>query len=85
YLDPENWQMNFKVMYNRQGQLWKMYELFYDEYPLPNGGKVSVFSGEHIVDFIRGHGTCDIRELREVGKDIPLDLFQTKSLKQKSY
>jgi len=85
YLDPENWQMNFKVMYNRLGQFWKIYELFYDEYPLPNGGKASLFSGEHVVDFIRGHGTCDIRELKDVGQDIRLDFFQTKSLKQKSY
>ena len=85
YLDPENWQMNFKVMYNRLGQFWKMYELFYDEYPMPNGDKASQFTGEHVVDFIRGHGTCDLRDLKEVGKDIPLDFFQTKSLKQKSY
>jgi len=85
YLDPENWQMNFKVMYNRQGQLWKMYEMFYDEYPMPNGDKTSLASGEHVFDFIRSHGTCDIRELKEVGKPIRPDFFQTKSLKQKSY
>ena len=62
-----------------------MYELFYDEYPMPNGGKTALFSGEHVVDFIRSHGTCDIRELKEVGKPIRPDFFQTKSLKQKSY
>jgi len=38
YLDPENWQMNFKVIYNRQGQFWKMYELLYDEHPLAAPG-----------------------------------------------
>ncbi|MFC1592344.1 DUF1329 domain-containing protein [Thermodesulfobacteriota bacterium] len=85
YLDPENWQMSFKVMYNRQGQLWKMYELFYDEYPLPGGGKAAVFCAEQIFDLIRNHGTCDVRELKEVGKDMPLEFFQTSSLKQKSY
>ena len=85
YLDPETWQMNFKVMYNRKGELWKMYELFYDEYPNASGGKTSLFSAEHVVDFIRHHGSPTIREMKNVGAYIRPDYFQTKSLKDKSY
>jgi hypothetical protein len=85
YLDPETWQMNFKVMYNRKGELWKMYELFYDEYPTASGGKTSLFSGEHVVDFIRHHGSPTIRKMKDVGASIRPDFFQTKSLKEKSY
>jgi hypothetical protein len=85
YLDPETWQMNFKVMYNRKGEFWKMQELFYDEHPTAVGEKASVFTSDHIFDFIRHHGTCQIRKMSNVGKPIRLDLFHTKSMKDKSY
>lgn len=85
YLDPETWQMNFKIMYNRKGELWKMYELFYDEYPNATGSKTSLFTGEHVVDFIRHHGSPTIRTMKDVGAYIRPDYFQTKSLKEKSY
>jgi hypothetical protein len=85
YLDPETWQMNFKVMYNRKGELWKMYELFYDEYPNASGGKTSLFSAEHSLDLIRHHGSPNVREMKDVGAYIRPDYFQTKSLKEKSY
>ncbi len=85
YLDPETWQMNFKVMYNRQGELWKMYEMFANVYPSYGGGQTAIFNGEHIVDFIRRHGSPGNREIKGIGIDIPLTLFQVKSLKQRSY
>ncbi len=85
YLDPETWQMNFKVMYNRQGELWKMYEMFYNEYPSYGGQKTAIFNGEHIFDFIRRHGSPGNREIKGIGIDIPLTKFQVKSLKQRSY
>lgn len=85
YLDPETWQMAFKLMYNRQGELWKMYEMFAAEYPSPGGQKTALFNGEHIVDFIRHHGSPGNREIRGIGIDIPRSLFQTKSLRVKSY
>jgi len=85
YLDPETWQMNLKVMYNRKGELWKMYELFYDEYPTECGEKAAVYSAEHVVDFIRKHGSPSIRTMKKVGAHIRPDYFQTKSLKMKSY
>jgi hypothetical protein len=85
YLDPETWQMNFKVMYNRLGQFWKMQELFYDELPNVGGEKTASFTADHIFDLIRRHGTTEIRGTSDVGKKIRYDFFQTKSLKQKSY
>lgn len=85
YLDPETWQMNFKVMYNRQGQLWKMYEMAYDELPSYGGQTTPIFNSEHIVDFLRRHGSTSVRNIQSVGTDIPLTQFRTKSLKEKSY
>jgi len=85
YLDPETWQMNFKVMYNRQGQLWKMYELTYNEVPSAAGCKTSMPSSEHIVDFIRKHGSPGNREMRGVGITIPLKQFTTRALQEKTY
>ena len=85
YLDPESWQMNFKVMYNRQGQLWKMYEMAYDELPSYNGQTTPIFTSEHIVDFLRRHGSTSVRNVQSIGIDIPLTQFQTKALKEKSY
>jgi hypothetical protein len=85
YLDPETWLMLFKVMYNRQGELWKMYEMFQNEYPSHGDSVTAVFNGEHIVDFIRRHGSPGNREIRGIGVDIPRTLFQVKSLSQRSY
>jgi hypothetical protein len=85
YLDPETWQMNSKVMYNRQGQLWKMYEFGYNEYPSYGGQTTTVFNSEHIVDFLRYHGSTSLRNVLSVGTDIPLTQFRTKALKEKSY
>jgi hypothetical protein len=85
YLDPETWQMNFKAIYNRKGEFWKMQELFYDEHPTAIGEKASTFTSDQIFDLIRHHGTTQVRKMSNVGKPIRLDLFQTKSLKQKSY
>lgn len=85
YLDPEDWHMAFKVMYNRQGQLWKMYEFGYSEFPSYGNQTTPIFNTEHIVDFLRSHGSPSKRGIKAVGIDIPTKLFQTKSLKQKSY
>ena len=85
YLDPETWQMNFKVVYNRQGELWKMYEITYNEQPSYGGGKTSIPSAEHIVDFIRRHGSPGNRDIKGVGINIPLKQFTTRALQEKSY
>jgi len=85
YLDPENWQMNFKVMYNRQGELWKMYELFMNEYPTVLGQKAAYFSCEHTLDFIRHHGSPSKYTKQVISGDIPLTQYRTSSLKDKAY
>jgi hypothetical protein len=85
YLDPETWQMNFKIMYNRQGELWKTYEMFYNEYPTALGQKAAYMTCEHTVDFIRHHGSPSKYIIKGISIDIPLDQYQTKSLKEKSY
>ena len=85
YLDPETWQMNFKVMYNRLGELWKMYEMFYNEYPTAMGQKAAYMSCEHTLDFIRHHGSDSKYTIKGISLDIPLDSYQTKSLREKSY
>jgi hypothetical protein len=85
YLDPETWQMNFKVMYNRQGELWKMYEMFMNEYPTVLGQKAAYMSCEHTLDFIRHHGSPSKYTLHVISGDIPLKLYQVSSLKDKTY
>jgi len=78
YLDPEDWHMDFKVMYNRQGQMWKMYEFGFDEFPSYGGQTTPIFNTEHIVDFLRNHGSASKRGIKEVGLEIPTTLFRTK-------
>jgi hypothetical protein len=85
YLDPENWQMNFKVMYNRKGELWKMYEFGLNEYPSYGGGRTAIINSEHIIDFIRRHGSPATRDVRGVGIEIPLKQFTTRNMQEKSY
>ena len=85
YLDPENWQMNFKVMYNRKGELWKMYEMFYNELPSYGGQTTPIFNSEHVIDFLRNHGSASRRDIKGIGIEIPLNQFRTQSLKKKSY
>lgn len=85
YLDPESWQMNYKTTYNRQGELWKLFELCRNEYPSANGGKTVMPTSEYTVDFIRFHGSPGNREIKEVGKDIPLKQYTTRALQEKTY
>lgn len=85
YLDPESWQMNYKVVYNRQGELWKLFELCRDEFPSANGGKTVMPTSEYTIDFIRRHGSPGNREIKEVGKDIPLKQYTTRALQEKTY
>jgi hypothetical protein len=77
--------MNFKVMYNRQAELWKTYEMFYDEYPTALGQKAAYMACEHTVDFIRSHGSPGKYTMKGLSLDIPLTLYQTGSLKVKTY
>jgi len=85
YLDPEIWQMNFKVVYNRQGELWKLFEMCKDEYPSHAGGKTVMPTTEHTIDFIRKHGSPGDRDIKEIGKPISLKQFTTRALQEKTY
>lgn len=85
YIDPETWQMNLKEMYNREGKLWKMYEFCYNEHPSADNGTTSIYNAEHIVDFIRQHGSLATRTMQGIGIDIPLDLFRVRSMRKRSY
>ncbi len=85
YLDPETWQMNFKVMYNRQGELWKLYELGYIEEPSYGDSKTASKSSEHIVDLIRRHGSPGNTELRGVGIELPASMFEVRNLQKTTY
>jgi hypothetical protein len=59
--------------------------MFYNEQPSYGGQKTAFFNSEHIVDFIRRHGSPNHRDVKTIGLDIPLTLYRTKSLKEKSY
>jgi hypothetical protein len=87
YLDPETWQMSFKNMYNRQGQFWKMYEMFYSEYPTEAapGQKVTYMTAEHSLDYIRHHGSPSSYRDHKIGIDIPLSQYNTAAMKNKQY
>jgi hypothetical protein len=85
YLDPETWQMNLKVAYNRQGQLWKLFEMCREEYPSYGGEKTVMPTAETTIDFIRRHGSPGNREIKEVGKNISLKQFTTRALQEKTY
>ncbi len=59
YMDPETWAILFKLIYNRQGQLWKtmgVYTYIREAY----GGEVVTAEAYTLVDLIRRHGTVDI-------------------------
>ncbi|MBW2182729.1 MAG: DUF1329 domain-containing protein [Deltaproteobacteria bacterium] len=85
YLDPENWQMNAQRIYDRQGKLWKYFEFGYNEYPGYGGELVTITNAEHWVDLIRRHGSVGQYEIKEVGIDLPKQMFSIAALQQQTY
>ena len=75
YLDPENWQMLCKVMYDRQGKFWKYLEYPYNEFVGYKGEKVVLYTAEMPIDIVRYHASCGWRKPLEVGKLYPRDYF----------
>ena len=59
--------------------------MFYNDYPTNLGQKAAYMSCEHTVDFIRHHGSPSKYTIKGLSLDIPLDQYQTKSLREKSY
>jgi len=85
YLDPENWQMNAQVIYDRQGKLWKAFEFGYGEFPGYGGELVTQTQAEHWVDLIRRHGSVGQYKIKEVGIDLPKQMFSIAALQQQTY
>ena len=86
YLDPENWQMNVQEMYDRQGRLWKVMEMTYDEYKLEEAeGVATNINGEHTVDLIRRHGSVGQWKIYTLGKNLNKKIFSVANLQQLTY
>ena len=86
YLDPENWQMNVQEMYDRQGRLWKLQEMFYNEFEMEKAeGLVSHVNLEHTVDIIRRHGSVGQYEIYKLGTTLDKRIFSVANLQQLTY
>jgi len=85
YLDPENWQMNVKSMYDKEGRLWKLLEFYYDEVRGHAGSKTSTFIADVIVDLTRKHGGVSIRINEFTGKLIPENIFSIQNMQKFAY
>lgn len=86
YLDPENWQMSVQEMYDRQGRLWKMMEMTYNEYKLEEAeGVATNINGEHTVDLIRRHGSVGQWKIYSLGKTMNKRIFSVANLQQLTY
>ena len=85
YLDPENWQMESKVMYNKEGRLWKLFEMYYDEVPGYGDTKSSSILHDVIVDLFRKHGGTSKRFNEFTGKPIPEEIFRLQNMQKFAY
>ena len=86
YLDPENWQMNTQEMYDRQGRLWKLMEMFYNEYKMEEAeGVTTNINSEHTVDLIRRHGSVGQWEINVIGANFNKRIFAISNLQQLAY
>jgi hypothetical protein len=85
YLDPENWQMNCKVMYDREGKLLKIYEMYYDEVSGYEGEKASTIIADMITDKRRKHGGISVRANEFTGKPIPEEIFRLQNMQKFGY
>jgi len=59
FMDPETWVILFKLMYNQQGQLWKLMECMTQMRKIW-GGEVVLSEGHYLVDLLRRHGTVNL-------------------------
>ena len=84
-LDPENWQMNAQIMYDKQGRLWKLMEWGWEEFPGYGGELVSNYNCEHTVDLIARRGSLGQAKISKVGVEFPRRMFSVTALQQKTY
>jgi hypothetical protein len=59
FVDPETWAILFKTVYNKEGEFWKIIEI-YTELRDDNGTDRALVEGYAAVDFIRTHGTVNV-------------------------
>jgi len=59
YFDPELWGILYKVVYNKQGQLWKVMEVGMEVNEI-YGAELPVPETYQLVDLIRRHSTIDL-------------------------
>jgi len=85
HLDPENWQINYQEMYDRQGRLWKIYEFGYNEFKGYGGEMVTQTNVEQSLDLIRRHASVGQFQIKEVGINIPVETFTVANLQQRTY
>jgi hypothetical protein len=85
YLDPETWQMDAKVMYDKEGRLWKVMDVFYDEVPGYGGAKTATIIADTTTDIIRKHSGTSIRVNEFTGKPIPENIFTVGNMQKFSY
>ena len=85
YLDPETWQMDVKTMYDREGRLWKVMDVFYDEVSGYGGAKVATIIADTTADIIRKHAGTSIRTNEFTGKPIPEGIFTVGNMQKFSY
>ena len=78
--------MNAQEMYDRQGRLWKLLEMLYNEFDLKEAdGMVSHVNSEHTVDLIRRHGSVGQYEIFELGSTLNERIFSVANLQQLTY
>jgi hypothetical protein len=84
FTDPETWAILFKLIYNRQGELWKLMDV-HTELREIYGAEVAVCEAYSMIDLIRLHGTVNICKndlTTEWSRDM---MFSIRNLDRRSY
>lgn len=86
YIDPETWVINYKESYDRQGRLWKFYEMSQNMIKgYPEKGQIAIQQGSAYVDLIRRHGSPGTEKSVVCGLDIPLSEYSLRALEKRGY
>ena len=85
FMDPETCAILFKLIYNRQGQLWKFMGV-YTDIRGAYGGEVAMAEAYTLVDLIRRHGTVDISGKTDITSKWSRDrVFSIRNLDRRAY
>ena len=78
--------MNVQEMYDLQGRLWKLQEMFYNEFDMEDAeGLVAHVNSDHTVDLIRRHGSVGQYEIYKLGTTLDKRIFSVANLQQLTY